>query len=261
MNLKGINYLISYFGLIVIFLGSCQSNVFKKEIQVVIKPYQFWNPADPENSDKYINPDKYEITKHFCFTVNGINGSDADTFIFSEKKLEGKEIKIVCRTTLTLPKPISIEQIEELLSLTGIENHNLRYKLYWLDRLRFAKIVNNKDQYGDVTGSYAVSGDEYIPSEFYCLSNDNLNIIPKVIELGSQSYGNNEIMYSLKVNSTSIYDSKIELHSIDSEFKDSIDDFIYLSIRIVSYINLNIDGILISNYSEIFPFNYTYEEL
>ena len=253
-------YLMAYFGLVFI-VSSCKSNLFKKEIQVIVNPYSYWNPADPENLNKYINPEKYEITKHFLFKVNGINGSEADTFIFSRDELDGKKFGIQCNTTLTLNKSLTVKQMEEFLSYCGIENHNLRYKLTWLSKLTSASIHSTRNQYGDVTGYYAISGYDIIPGDFYSLSSDYQRIIPNEIILAEKKYVENMMTITLKLGTQfSVFDNFIEFHGTDVNFKPCNGYRIAFTIRIIGCILVN-HVVLFSNYSELFPFKYTYEEL
>jgi hypothetical protein len=107
------------------------------------------------------------------------------------------------QTRLVLNRKINVNEIESLLSSCGINNHKLREHLFWMCELTKAKLIEDKNEFGDITGYYAKHGNNYIPKDYWYLRSGMDFINAEWISLGTYSpFTKDDIKFSLFITSS-----------------------------------------------------------
>lgn len=282
--------LLSFASLLLLAMVISSCNYIKKEnkkVFLIISPKDHWPSGFYTTNDNKINGDK----KKEFLKVHLDSGRDADTTLIDQTNFNKNDTcNIHVRGFIFSDNPISIEQFELFLLRQGIQNHTLRKDLYWLFRLTQARLIQKKNEHGDVIGYYVKAGNEYIPEKYFSIENYSGEIVlkQKLIELAHQEANGNSFniymtLFRSKPNKDTldIMDYKIDSKELFIPFYNNVNTFpltfknsgigakpengIGLSVRIevnsVLKVIINNGEIKYITTSDLFPFNFRIENI
>jgi hypothetical protein len=220
MNIKYSFYCLTILAILTCSV-SCDSVLSRKDTYVIIYPKIEWNPVNPNKDAIYIDSEFDTTLNQFVFKVDGVNSeSGIDTMKISKRDIEkGGRKTIRTETGLYMKKPLTVNQIESLLKLHGISDHSLKEKLYWMCKLTYAHVKVSKNNYGDIIGYNAISGNDYIPNEYYSILTKSMEISPNDVNLGRREHDGNYIRYYLTICNPILLAS--EINDIDSSSSEN----------------------------------------
>jgi hypothetical protein len=144
------------------------------------------------------------IFSDLCVHHYLVDSFTSKTFYLNPKNFFSKEPIAFCIEPFCLSneKPIRITQIEDFILNRNLKVSNIREKIYWMCQTTKAKIIKNKNQYGDLQGYSAIVGKEVIPKEYYYVFNnfDKDEISPYPIILGEEQLGNSFFRYYIQID-------------------------------------------------------------